>query len=63
MTDTLLSPDYILGLGPDQIANLVEALARERQLSRLVRNMNEVVLADGPETTEGDALRHLGFLV
>ncbi len=63
MTDTLPSPDYILGLGPEQIADLVETLTRERQLSTLVRDLNDVVLTHGVETSAGEVLRHLGFLV
>ena len=63
MTKTLPSLEYILGLDRDQAADLVSQLTRDGELSRLVKDLNEIVLSQGTETHAGEVLRHMGFLV
>jgi hypothetical protein len=63
MQTTLPSLDDILKLDGDGVAHLVSELTRHHQLSQLVRDLNDRVLANGVDSAAGQALRHLGFLV
>ncbi len=63
MIDTATSPDMILRMNTEEVAAFMSDLMREHRLSQLVRDLNALVLDQGPQSKAGQVLKHMGFLV
>lgn len=58
------SPEDILSVEADHIADFIKEHAGSRTLSRMVRGLNDTLMSGEPTAREmaAQALRHLGFI-